>query len=103
MDITRKGNREAHEITLQYQSRRESMLDEELTENNLTQLLAFIGHLGQTPPGAAELQRRRKLLGKCERIEGETSGQFYARLRRWLDRDLPETKSPLHAPRQTDE
>lgn len=101
MDISRKAKREAHEITLQYKSRRENMLEEELAEDNLTQLLAFISELGQTPPGAAELQRRRKLFGECKRIEGETSGQFYARLRHWLDREIPQTKSPLHAPRQT--
>ena len=101
MDITRKAKREAHEITLQYQTRRESMLEEELAEDNLTQLLAFISQLDHTPPGAAELQRRRKLFGECNRLEGETSDQFYARLRHWLDRDISQTKSPLHAPRQT--
>lgn len=100
VDISRKANREAYEITLQYKTRRESMLEEELAEENLTQLLAFIGHLGQTPPGVAELQRQRKLFGECKRIEGETSGQFYGRLRNWLDRELPQAKSPLHAPRQ---
>ena len=101
MDNSRKANREANEVTLQYKSRREHMLDEELAEDNLTQLLAFISQLDQSPSGAAELQRRRKLFGVCERIEGETSSQFYARLRHWLDRDIPQTKSPLHAPRQT--
>ncbi len=59
--------------------------------------------LDQTPAGAAELQRRMKLFGDCKRTEGETSSQFYARLQHWLDRDLPQTKSPLHAPRQTGE
>jgi hypothetical protein len=101
MDRSRKANREGNEITLQYRSRRESMLDEELAEDNLTQLLVFISQLHQTPPGAAELQRRTKLFGECKQIEGETSGQFYGRLHHWLDRDLPQTKSPLHAPRQT--
>ena len=103
MDISRKRNREANEITLQYQSRREGMLEEELTEDNLTQLLVFVSHLDQTPPGAAELQRRRQILGECERIEGETSAQFYARLRQWLDKDMSKMKSPLHAPRQIGE
>ena len=101
MDKSRKANRETNEITLQYKSRQENMLEEKLAEDNLTQLLAFISQLDQTPLGAAELQRRRKLFGECKRIEGETSGQFYARLRHWLDRDIPQTKSPLHAPRQT--
>ena len=101
MDKSRKANREANEITLQYKSQQEILLEEELAEDNLTQLLVFIGQLAQTPPGATELQRRRKLFGERKRIEGETSGQFYGRLRHWLDRDIPQTKSPLHAPRQT--
>ena len=101
MDASRKANREDHEITLQYQSRQEALLLEELNDEKLTQLLAVIRELEQTPAGNAELQRRIKLLGECNRIEGETSGQFYARLRHWLDRDMPQTKFPLHAPRQT--
>ena len=101
MDVSRKANREANEITLQYKSRRERMLDEELTEDNLAQLLVFISQLDQTPSGAAELQRRRTLFGECQRIAEETSSQFYARLRHWLDRDIAQRKSPLHAPRQT--
>ncbi len=101
MDNSRKANREDNEITLQYKSRQEILLEEELSEDKLTQLLAAISQLDQTPPGAAELQHRRKLFGECKRIEGETSGQFYARLRHWLDREIPQTKSPLHAPRQT--
>jgi hypothetical protein len=101
MDHSRKRNREAHEITLQYRSRREAMLEEELAEDKLTQLLVFVSQLDHTPPGGDELQRRRKLFGECKRIEGEATGQFYARLRHWLDKDLPQAKSPLHAPRQT--
>jgi hypothetical protein len=101
MDHSRKANREANEITLQYKSQQETLLDDELSEDKLTQLLSFISQLDQTPLGAAELQRRRKLFGEYKRIEGETSGQFYARLRHWLDRDLSQAKSPLHAPRQT--
>ncbi len=101
MDISRKANREANEITLQYKSRQEILLDEELAEDNLVQLLVVISQLDQTPSGAAELQRRRKVFGECNRIEGETSCQFYARLRHWSDRDISQTKSPLHAPRQT--
>ena len=101
MDKSRKANRETNERTLQYQSRRQAVLQEELAEEKLAQLLAVISQLDQTPHGAAELQRRRKLFGECKRIEGETSGQFYARLRHWLDREIPQTKSPLHAPRQT--
>jgi hypothetical protein len=103
MDTSRKANREADEVTLQFQSRQEVLLVEELNEDKLRRLLAFVGQLEQTPPGAAELQRRIKSFGDCKRHEGETAGQFCARLRHWLDRDLPKTKSPLHAPRQTDD
>lgn len=51
MDVRRKANREDHEITLQYKTRREAMLVDELNEDRLTQLLAFIDRLQQTPPG----------------------------------------------------
>jgi len=103
MDTSRKANREDHEITLQYQSRQDTLLIEELNEEKLMQLLAFVGRLERTPSGVDEIQHRTKLFGDCKRIEGETSGQFYARLRHWLDRDTPQTKSPRHAPRQTDD
>jgi hypothetical protein len=103
MDPTRKANREDHEITLQYKSRQEALGVEEVIEDKLTQLLAFINRLEQTPPGTVELERRTKHFGECKRIDGEISSQFYARLRHWLDRDIPQTKSPLHAPRQTDD
>ena len=42
MDTSRKANREDNEKTLQYQSRQENLLVEELNEDKLTQLLAFI-------------------------------------------------------------
>jgi hypothetical protein len=53
--------------------------------------------------GLAELQRRIKLFGECKRLADETSAQFCEKLRVWLERDLPQTKSPLHPPRQTDD
>jgi hypothetical protein len=99
MDISRKANREDHEITLHYKSRQEILLDEELVEENLAQLLMSLEQLKQAPE-TVELDRRIKLFGECRRMEGETSGQFYARLRHWLDRDMPQTKMPLHPPRQ---
>jgi hypothetical protein len=101
MNITRKAHREAQELTLQYRSRQEALFDEEQIEDKLGQLLTFIGHLKRTTDGAAEIRRRVKLFGKCKRSEGETSGEFYAKLRHWLDRDNPRTKLPLHPPRQT--
>ena len=103
MDTSRKANRKDNEITLQYKTRQETLRDEELSEDKLQQLLAFISQHDQTPAGSAEFQRRRELFGECKRIEGETSGQFYARLHHWLDREMPRTKSPRHAPRQTGE
>ena len=102
MDIRQKANREAQEKTLEYRSRQATMLVEELIEDKLTQLLAFINRLKQTSPGTAELRGRTTLFGECKRIQGETSGQFYGRLRHWLDRGIPLTKSPRYAPRQTD-
>jgi hypothetical protein len=102
MDRTRKANREDHERTFQYRSRQETLLGEELVEDQLTQLLAFVAELRQTPAGAAQLQRRVKAFGECLRSEGETSAEFYARLHHWLDRVVPQTKAPLHPPRQTD-
>ena len=101
MDRSRKENREGREKTFQYKSHKEALLDEELTEDKLAQLLAFIGELEHTPEGSAELQRRVKLFGECEKSEGENSTNFYAKLHHWLHRDIPRTKSPLHPPRQT--
>jgi hypothetical protein len=100
MDASRKANREDNEITLQYTSQHEALLVEQVNDDKLKQLLESIGQLEQSPSGAAELERRIRLIGECQRSEGETSGEFYARLRHWLDREIPQTKSPLHAPRQ---
>jgi hypothetical protein len=102
MDRSRKANREVNEATLQHKSQREAALVEEMVEEKLAQLQASLEQLKQTPEGAADLQRRTKAFGECQQIEGETSGQFYAKLRHWLDRDIPQTKAPLHPPRQTD-
>lgn len=102
MDITRKAHRQAQEATLQYRTRQEALLDEELIEDKLKQLLAFVGVLKHTSEGADEIQRRVKSFGECQRSEGETSGRFYAKLRHWLDRSMPRTRSPRHPPRQTD-
>jgi hypothetical protein len=103
MDKSRKASREINEQTLQYKSRQQKLLEEELSQDKLAQLLASVSQLEQTPQGAAELERRKKLFGECNRTEGETSGQFYARLNHWLEREIPQTKFPLHPPRQTDD
>ena len=101
MDRTRKANREDHEVTLQYRTKNETLDEAELIEEKLTQLQATVAQLEQTPQGLAELQRRVKLFGECKRLADETSAQFCDKLRVWLERDLSQTKSPLHAPRQT--
>jgi hypothetical protein len=99
--VSPKALREAQEAFLQYQSRQESMLDKELIEDKLSQLLIFIDQLEGTSAGAAEIRRRVRLFGVCKRGDGESAAEFYSKLRRWLDRDMPQIKSPLHAPRQT--
>ncbi len=100
MDASRKANCEDNEITLQYKSRNDALSVEDLNKDKLRQLQAFVDGLKGTAPGAAELQRRVKLFGECNRTEGETSGEFYARLRHWLDLDILQKKSPVHPPRQ---
>lgn len=102
MDRSRKATREGNEVTLQHKSRSEALRIEELVAENLAQLLASIDKLKQTPEGIIELQRRVMAFGDCKRIEGETSGHFFDRLRRWLDQDIPQTKSPRHPPRQVE-
>lgn len=102
MDRTRKATREGNEVTLQYKSQKQALLIEELAEKNLAQLQSSIEQLRQTPEGTTELQQRVKAFGECERSEGETFADFYERLRRWLDKEIPHTKSPLHPPRQVE-
>jgi len=100
MDRSRKANRERNEVTLQHKSRKEALRIERLVEEQLAELQASMEQLRQTPEGMAELKRRTKVFGECKRIEDETPGQFYDKLRRWLEREIPQTKSPLHPPRQ---
>lgn len=101
MDRSRKATRNDNEVTLQHRSQQDALLSEELAEENLTQLRTSIDQLRNTSEGFAMLQKRAKVFGECNRIEGETSGRFYARLRNWLEREIPQSKSPLHPPRQT--
>jgi hypothetical protein len=103
MDRTRKANREDDEKTLQYRTPNEAQHEAELIEEKLTQLQAKIVDLERSPEGMSELQRRVKRFGECKRLEDETSAQFCDKLRFWLERDLPQTKLPLHPPRQTGE
>ncbi len=98
MDRSRKATREGNEVTLQHMSPKEALLIEDVVEEELAHLQASIEQL----KGTAELQRRIKAFGECQRTEDETTGQFYDKLRRWLERDIPLTKSPLHPPRQVE-
>ena len=50
MDKSRKANREGNEVTLHYKSKQETRLDEELSEDKLTQLLVHISQLDQRQP-----------------------------------------------------
>ena len=102
MDRTRKANREGHEVTLQYRTPNETLHEAQLIEDELSQLQAAVGQLGQTAPGIEELQRRIKLFGECNRLADESSAQFCDRLRVWLQRVLPPKKSPRHPPRQNE-
>lgn len=103
MDISQKAIREGYETILQHQSQQQALTKAELEEDKLGHLLAFVHQLERTPPGIAELQRRTKSFGECSRIAGETSGQFHARLRHWLDRDMPQRKSALRRSKRTDD
>jgi hypothetical protein len=103
MDRTRKANREGNEVTLQYRTPTEALHEAGLIEEKLAQLQSRILQMEQTAEGMAELQRRVKLFGICQRVADDMSAQFCDKLRIWLERDLPPTKSPLHAPRQIDD
>jgi hypothetical protein len=100
MDRSRKATREGNEVTLQYKSASESLLIEGLIEEHLGQLQATIEELKLTPEGLALLQRRVKAFGDCQRSTAESSNSFHQRLVHWLQQELPDSKTPLHSPRQ---
>ena len=103
MDRSRRASRDGNEKTMQYKSQQVMRLDEEMVERRLTQLLTFVGQLERTPTGIAEIRGRIKLFGECQRTGRESSTVFYGRLRRCIDRDIPQTKSPRHPPRQIED
>ena len=103
MDRSRKANRKRTEATLQHRSRNETQLIADLVEGNLAELQASIQRLQQTHEGNSELERRTKAFGECIRTPDETSAQFFAKLEHWLNRLIPQTKLPLHPPRQVDQ
>lgn len=102
MDRSRKANRKRNEITLQHRSAIDTLRIEELAEKQLQQLLAGVERLKQTPTGLSQLRRRAKAFGECRQLDEETIAQYYDRLRHWLERPIPATKSPLHRPRQNE-
>ena len=103
MDRTRKATRKGNEITLQHKSRTESSRIETLVEEQLAALQASLEQLQQTPAGIDELRRRVKAFGECQRVESETSSQFYDKLRHWMTREILNTKTLRHPPRQVGE
>jgi hypothetical protein len=100
MDRTRKATREGNEVTLQHKSREDASLTDEWVEECLANLQTLIEQQKQTPTGDAEFKERINALGECTRIEGETSFDFHNRLHRWHTREIPQTRIPLHPPRQ---
>src|SRR4051794_4971897 len=93
MDMTRKAHREAQDAIRRYGDRQKGLLDWQVADEKLAQLLAFIGQLERTPAGSIELESRIERFGGCNRNDGESAAEYYSKLRHWLDRDLPRTKS----------
>jgi hypothetical protein len=102
VDRTRKASREANEITLHHRTKGESLGLEEIALEKLIALQKRIEQAMQTPHGKADLARRIKSFGECTRGDQETTTQYYDRLRHWLTLTIPQTKAPLHPPRQND-
>ena len=101
MDLRRKNMPEKNAPATPTRSQPETRHSDDVNDEKLTKLLAFLSSLQRTPPGAAEVERRTQLFGECRRSENETSAQYYARLRHWLDRDLPQVHSSRVARRQS--
>lgn len=100
MDRTRKATREGNETTLQHKSATDFQMTEELMQERLVGLQSLIEQIRKTPEGKVEIARRIAAFGECSKIESETAGQYYERLRLWLERCLPKNRRPLHPPRQ---
>lgn len=101
MDRTRKATREGNEVTLHHRTENDAVRIAEIVAEKLVELEASIEQRKQTPAGAAEFARRIKAFGECRRSDEETTTEFYDKLRLWLDLTIPQTKAPLHPPRQT--
>ncbi len=101
MDRTRKATREGNEATLHHRTESDALRIAEIVAEKLVALEALIEQLKQAPARAAELARRIKTFGECRRSDEETTTEFYDKLRHWLELTIPQTKLPLHPPRQT--
>ena len=101
MDRTRKATREGNEVTLHHRTENDAIRIAEIVAEKLVVLQASIERMKQTPAGTAELARRIKTFGECVRTDEETTTEFYDKLRLWLELTIPQTKLPLHPPRQT--
>lgn len=97
MDRNRKAGREGDEITFRYRSRNEDLLDEELIEGRMTQLVAVIAEMQHAAVGSVRLERRSRWCGACERVADDSTVEFYAKLRPWIESDLPRSKLPASA------
>ncbi|MBL9084621.1 MAG: hypothetical protein JNK76_22650 [Planctomycetales bacterium] len=67
---------------------RESLPKPERMRRRLAELQSFVELLGATDVGQAELAQRRERYGECTQGPRETDGDFYCRLRTWLDGGL---------------
>ena len=85
-------NAELQAAALQLRLRRENLPREELAQERLVELEAFIHLLSKTPQGKRELHDRSQYLGECKRRSGETVSHYYGWLRQWLECSL---KAPM--------
>lgn len=64
---------------------RESLPKPEQIQRRLRELQAFVRLLESTDAGKGELARRQVRYGDCVRQAYESDGDYYSRLRTWLD------------------
>jgi hypothetical protein len=86
MNPNRYSKFEALEELQDFMVRQQTLPKSDLIEQKLIQLETFVRQLAHTPNGRAELQRRQLRYGECKPNPGESSEQYYARLRYWIDR-----------------
>jgi len=85
---TRRSKEEDLQTLAEAQERHSEMSASQQIDEKLEQLQAFVQQMSQTVQGKADLQRRTQTFGPCRVREGESSREFYGRLRRWLDADV---------------